>query len=292
MFHPIAASSMGQLNYRKRSAGVSMFFVAGMGGGMLGAFLVPRLASLPRGLDMMLPWLMIPGLVLAAGLHASIGALPHRAAGHHQLRFAPRELGARWGMLACLYVAAALKFTVNMALFYLYVRWTQGRVHDTNPGWSPDQIAVHAAPFVGNLIALTMLGMACGGLIAGYLVRHGTEKWPMVLVPIVFAPVIVCFPYASLTTVYLLCILTGIGFASMIPVSVAVGQRLLPHRTSLASSLLMGGAWSVATLGPRLAEFGVERFGLPITFACTAMALALSGLAAIPVRPSLLSRSD
>jgi hypothetical protein len=54
----------------------------------------------------------------------------------------------------------------------------------------------------------------------------------------------------------------------------------------------MGGAWSVATLGPRLAEFGVDRFGLPITFACTAMALALSGLAAIPVRPSLLSRSD
>ena len=52
---------------------------------------------------------------------------------------------------------------------------------------------------------------------------------------------------------------------------------MLPHRTSLASGLMMGGAWTVATLGPRLAELGTSRIGLEATFAVTAVLLVLSG---------------
>jgi hypothetical protein len=44
---------------------------------------------------------------------------------------------------------------------------------------------------------------------------------------------------------------------------------------------MMGGAWSVAVVGPRCAEIGVSQLGLPTTFVLTAIALALSGIISI-----------
>jgi len=56
-------------------------------------------------------------------------------------------------------------------------------------------------------------------------------------------------PFAIVAT-----ILTGMGFGAVIPVSISLAQRLLPHRTSLASGLMLGGAWMIAFVGPLVAE--------------------------------------
>jgi hypothetical protein len=66
-------------------------------------------------------------------------------------------------------------------------------------------------------------------------------------------------------------------------VTIALAQRLLPHRANLASSLMMGGAWTVSMVGPRLAEFGVTRWGLSTTFLLTACGLVLSGIVSLPL---------
>ena len=196
-------------------------------------------------------------------------------------------------MIGVLYVSAALRFKVNMALIYLYVRWAQDLVGRSRPGIGEIALAQLTAPVIGNLNALTILGMAIGGLGAGALVRRGREKWPLVLVPIAFAPCIMLFPLAGRAGGYALAVLAGMGFAAMIPVSIALAQRLLPHRTSLASGLMMGGAWSVATIGPRLAEFGVSTpaIGLDRTFTLVAAALVLSGLVALPLDARAVERS-
>ncbi len=49
MFHPAAAATMGHLGGRRRSLGVSLFFVAGMTGWAAGNLLAPRLAILAGG---------------------------------------------------------------------------------------------------------------------------------------------------------------------------------------------------------------------------------------------------
>jgi MFS family permease len=49
-------------------------------------------------------------------------------------------------------------------------------------------------------------------------------------------------------------VLGGIGFGACIPLSMGLAQRMLPHRTSLASGLMLGGAWAFAFVGPMLAE--------------------------------------
>ena len=108
----------------------------------------------------------------------------------------------------------------------------------------------------------------------------------MVWVPIVFMPVIGLFPFLPLGAGYFLAVAAGIGFATMIPVTVVLAQQLIPRQTNLASSLMMGGAWALAFLGPACAEFGIGRFGLQTTFLATAATLGLAGLVCLPVKNS------
>ncbi len=142
------------------------------------------------------------------------------------------------------------------------------------------QVAGAASLINGNLVALSLVGMAVGGLAAGSLIRPGREKWPLVLTPILMAPAVAAFGVASTTGGALLAVLAGVGYAAMIPVTISLSQRILPHRTSLASGLMLGGAWSVALLGPIGAEFCLHSVGLGLgpTFLLAAGLLLLSGV--------------
>lgn len=287
MFHPVGATTIGHLRSHNRNTAISLFFVAGMIGGVSGALFWPRVLPMSAGFRY-LPLAILPAAAVIVFMQRSFSQLAPvgNSSTSIPVTRAPR---ADWVMVGLLYTAACLRFSVNMALLYLYLRWAQGMVAAEHIGWSADQVARFAAPLVGDLNAATLLGMAIGGLAAGFAVRVGHEKWPMVWVPIAFAPVIACFPYAPLELGYVLALLAGIGFAAMIPVTIALAQQLLPHRANLASSLMMGGAWAVAMVGPRLAEFGMTRWGLSTTFMLTACCLILSGIVSLPL-PNRTSR--
>lgn len=283
MYHPVGASSMGhlsgQLDPQRRSLGISVFFVAGMIGGVTGAVISPWITASDGGF-VKLRLLAIPGVLIALALVAAIRRTPHRDGAHTHATLRDGEGAARWRMIAVLYVSNAMRFTVNIALFYLYVRWAQTLIAEAGAVTGEKDIAEAAAPISGQLIGCTMAGMAIGGVTAGSLVRVGRERWPMVLVPILIAPLIAMFPFVGRWGAYALAISAGIGFASMMPVAISLSQRLLPHRTSLASGLMMGGAWSVALLGPMLAEYMLMHSGFGLTGAFTAVAVLLgaSGL--------------
>lgn len=282
MFHPFGAATVGELRRHARTSAVSIFFVSGMIGGVAGAFFWPRFLATSYGFRW-LPIFMVPVLLLVVYLLRHLKELgPMRVAAHEaEDSTAP---GIDWVMVAILYVAAAARFCVNTALVYLYVRLAEAYVVAESPSLDLEQVATIAAPLVGNFQGATLMGMALGGLLAGAYVRPGREKWPMVLVPILFAPIILLLPQASLQVGYLLAVVAGVGFASMIPVTIALAQHLMPRHTNLASGLMMGGAWSVAMIGPRCAEYGVEKFGISTTFGLTAAMLAISGMLCLPLR--------
>lgn len=293
MFHPIAASTIGALKPVSRSRIITLFFICGMLGGVSGSLMAPRLLVLPGGFR----WLMlviVPVGGLALALHLVIRGIPHRAelppAGKRPGR-ALEPPASDWSAIVMLYLAAAARFTVNIALLYLYVRWMEDRMMTQYPDLSGAAISDRAAPRVGNLNALTMLGMASGGLLAGVLVPAGREKWPLVLMPLAFAPAIAGFPLVSPDAGYLLALLSGIGFASMVPVTLTVAQRLLPFRTSLASGLMLGGAWSLAMTGPVMAEWIIRHQGLAAAFFWTAGLLAVSGVILLPLQQQSLRQS-
>ena len=289
MFHPVGVTTSGHLWVHNRNTSVSLFFVAGMLGGVLGAFFWPRVLAIPSGFRF-LPLAIVPATALIVFTARSFALLgpPQESVDKIPTASARRS---NWTMVGLLYVAACLRFSVNMALLYLYVRWIQAGVASEHRDWSVDQVARYSAPLVGNMNTATLMGMALGGLAAGFLVRVGREKWPLVWVPITFAPVIGWLPHGSLALGTIWAMLAGVGFAAMIPVTIALAQRLLPHRANLASSMMMGGAWAVAMVGPRLAEFGVTRWGLNTTFLLTALGLILSGVVGLPL-PNKPARHD
>lgn len=282
MFHPIGAATIGHLWQTRRTSAISVFFVAGMLGGVLGALVWPRVLSSSAGFQM-LPLLAAPMLLLVVVLQRSfVGLEPLHT---HEAETSTAELPrVHWAMVVILYISAVLRFCVNVALTYLFVRWAEAHVAAQHADWGKEVVARAAAPRVGNLNAAMLTGMAIGGMLAGVLVRPGKEKRPLVVVPILFAPVIGLFPFLPIEAGYVLAILAGVGFSAMIPVTIALAQQLMPRRTNLASSLMMGGAWAVAMLGPACAEFGIARFGLQTTFLATAATLALAGLVCLPVR--------
>ena len=282
MFHPVAAATVGFVQQHRRNRAVSLFFVTGMVGGVLGAYTWPRFLTADYGFQA-LPYLMVPGVALAAVTLWSLQQLPKPRAVHEVAADDPIP-SSHWKMVGLLYLAACLRFCVNTALFYLYVRWPQVRVAEESPDWTLEQVTDAAAPLAGSLQASTFVGMAMGGLLAGQFVTVGREKGPMFLVPLCLAPSIALFPFVSVEVGYVLAVLAGIGFASMIPINIALAQRLLPHRANLASSLMMGGAWSVAVIGPPLAQWCSSCLGMDAAFFLTAAMLAVSGLLCLPIR--------
>lgn len=302
-FHPAAAAAIGQLSGRRRSLGVSLFFCAGMAGGVLGNNLSPWLAS-TFGLPAYV-WLMIPGLLAAAALTWAIRRVPHR---HHDARnarsgWSAEESDGRWFAVGVLYVGNILRFTVNMMMVQLVIRWTE-QVALAREGAPVLTQAVResASQINGPMQGAMQLGMAIGGLGLGAVLRSHHEKAAIVIVPLLGAVAIVAFPHSHafaaelglpallVPAAFVLAMATGVGYAGTVPVTIALAQRLLPHRTSLASGLMMGGAWGFAAVGPPIAQELVEAFGLTAAFAVTAGVLAFAGLLSLTLPAKLLSR--
>jgi FSR family fosmidomycin resistance protein-like MFS transporter len=288
VYHPVAVATIGQLNSARRSAAISCFYVAGMAGVLIGATLGPAILARAGGLEI-LRWLAIPGFALALVTHRAIGRIDHRNRSAGDARIVLKTTRSeRWGTIGILYFASAMRFGVNMAIVYLLVRWVEHNVAASSTALSPEEIARLAAPQVGLLNGAMVLGMASGGLLAGMTIGAGREKWPLVVIPILLAPFVALIPTALPRATYVCCFFAGAGFASLVPVTLALTQRLLPHRTGLASALMLGGAWALAMFGPRIAHRIAETSGIATAFGWTAVALAVSGAMSLPIRPSVV----
>jgi MFS family permease len=158
-------------------------------------------------------------------------------------------------------------------------------MRENNPGWSPSQISKGAAPIAGLANAFVFIGQGLGGLVAGAAIPNGREKWPLILVPVLFAPFLVALSIVPPGPVgFVCCMLGGISFAAMTPITISVGQRLMPDHTRLASGLMLGGAWAVAAVGPRWAEYLLQAYGVNSAIAIVGGSLVLAGLFSIGLR--------
>jgi hypothetical protein len=332
-FHPPSAAAVGHLAGPRRSAMVSMFFLFGMIGGILGNVFAPLIvkwlgalsglegnAATEAGLAGLI-WLMPLGLVIAAVLAWAIGKAPHRhddAHDHHR-SLPKKEQTARWTSFWILYVGNTIRFCTNMALVYLYVEWVERLVlADAGAAAMTESLGVKASAINGPMQACMQVGMGGFGILLGFVLSAKWEKRAFVVIPILGAIPIALFPYADrfdgLTAAAVaaggLAILSGVGFGSLIPVALALGQRLLPHRTGFASGMLLGGAWVFAFVGANVARvlhvgaaegtlagvlaapFGLvgAGLGLETTFLIVAGFIALAGLLCVALPGDLVKR--
>lgn len=273
-FHPPAAAITGHLGGSKRSKYVAFFFLAGMVGGMTGNVLIPEyVASMtPRidghpdttaGLKSLL-YLIPIGLACAYMLARATHGVGHRHHGAHSSHTSwdASERRRRWFAVGVLYVTNMLRFSVNMALVYLLIEWASEYVlikHDAT--MMTERLSVEASKLNGIMQASMQVGMGGMGIVLGLILSAKFEKLAFVVIPLLgsvalfFIPRVGAFaPGFEVPVAIIATILTGVGFGAVIPVSISLAQRLLPHRTSLASGLMLGGAWMIAFMGPIVAE--------------------------------------
>lgn len=287
-FHPVSAAAMGHLAGRRRSAGVAVFFTAGMVGGISGFWGAP--AFVARFGVGAYAWLVPFGLACVLLLAWATHSVPHRHAAaralHGSLPAAERR--ARWLAVAVLYAGNVLRFTVNMAMIYLIVRWAEALVlAQSGAATLDEELRARASGINGPMQAAMAIGMGISGFAAG-LVRTRHEKLALVIVPAACSAAVALFPRAESVMAYVLAAVAGVGYAGVIPITISLAQRLLPHRTSLASSLMMGGAWALAAAGPILAEALTARFGLVHAFDAVAVMLLAAGVLSLCLPGTLL----
>lgn len=290
MFHPIGAALTGQLGRGMafgRSMAVTLFFVAGMVGSVIGPILVTRMNE-RLGMRSLL-WLIPPALVFAFFIRRASSRVPHRHSLTTRAEPETREqTRARHGAIATLFIAAVLRFGVNNALFFLYALWCKERIAGD---------AARASSASGVLFAATSVGMGVSALLAGRMVRSGEEKGPMVWIPLAASPLILAmgfFPPESAWTyggMIAMAFVAAGGFAAAAPLAISAAQRLMPGATGMASSLMMGGAWATSAAFPFLASWAISGGGLPAGFAVMAGLLAMNGVVSMLVPRALLRSS-
>ncbi len=273
-FHPPAAAIVGHLGASKRSMWIALFFLAGMLGGIVGNVFTPKYVAmmtpmLEDGPDTVagvrsLLWFVPVGLICAFVLAKSIHKVGHRHedAGAHQVSWDATEKRQRWFAVWVLYSANILRFSVNMALVYLLIEWTgQTVLEQNNAQVMSTELGIKASQLNGMLQASMQVGMGGAGILLGFFLSARFEKLVFVALPMLGAAALFMIPRAEMIAPgaqvpIAICatVLTGVGFGAVIPVSISLAQRLLPHRTSLASGLMLGGAWMLAFVGPIFAE--------------------------------------
>lgn len=286
-FHPVAAAAMGQLSGSRRTRGVAIFFGAGMIGAVVGSAGAPWFAR-ALGIEA-LAWGILPGLLCVLAMAIAIHSVGHinKAAAQAHLELPDAQQRERWRAVWLLYAGNVLRFTVNMMLVQLFIKHAEG-VSLARAGSTELTMATRSASTLinGPLQASMQAGMGLGGLALGALLARAHEGRALVVVPMLGAGAIACFPLLSVGlgedgqlpwAGMLVALMAGLGFAGLMPTTISLAQRLLPHRAGLASGLMMGGAWGLAAMGPPAALGLVRAVGLQGAFLATACVLAVSG---------------
>ncbi len=284
VYHPIASAVAGRLSHergklmegnlrRARGQGLSIFFAAGMIGGVLG----PRVATFVNeaswlGLER-LDLLILPGVLFAVVLWLAIRRTPHKDESVPQTisSSADRvpELGRKRFTIGVLFFVNSCRFLVNIGVIYLFGRWAE-TIHP--------QSVQQATTLHGYILSASAVGMGVSALVVGRYVHAGQERGAMILVSLLTAPLIFLMPFAGPISMALLGFLIAFGYFGLVPASISLAHRLLPGATSATASLLLGCGWAVSASAPFIGEALIERFGLFEAFAVFGILLALAGV--------------
>ncbi len=298
-FHPVAAAAVGHLAGPRRSMGIAWFYLAGMLGGILGnisaGHYVERFAraggSTAAGLAAM-AYLIPVGLVFVGALAVATHGVAHRTIDAHALHrgLPARERSRRWAGVWALYAGNVLRFAADVCLIQLIVRWSEVIAVGRAPvDELTEAVRIQASQINGPLQAAKQVGMGLGGVALGWLFHVRHERALLVVTPLLGAAMIAALPSTHGWAALVVCAAAGVGYGAVVPLTISMAQRLIPHRTSLASGLMMGGAWAVASVGSPIAQRLADLYGLERAFLVVACVLCLASVLGLLV-PSLAER--
>ncbi len=142
------------------------------------------------------------------------------------------------------------------------------------PLWLVSQGASEQAG--GLNLTYFLLAGTLGGFVMGYIYpRTGGRKLLLATfsVSLLLLPI---YLYSShVLRVWILCLL-GFFLAGTIPVTIVIGQELLPTRAGLASGMTMGLAYGLGGLGISFTGIAADTWGIPKALLITSLSLVVA----------------
>lgn len=266
-FHPQGASTAGEASGRRKGAGLSLFVAGGELGYSLGP-LVIALAVAAWGLGA--TWMVaLPGLLACLLLWRVIPSRrdpPTRPEGHTlraDLAGALRPLAVLWFIV----VLRSIIISAYQTFLPLLLNQRGGSI-----------VAGGAAVFLFG--GLGALGGVSGGLLSDRVGRRTMLAVSLVL----GTPLLLVFMHTRGPWAYVYLAGGGIAFYLSAAVTIVMAQELLPHRASVASSIVMGLAWGTA--GISLTGIGALADSVGLSNALMlVLLLAVPALAAVAALP-------
>ncbi len=244
-FHPQGAALIASASQDRRGLGMSIFIGSGTLGFALAPILVPYSVKL-FGLDRSY-FIMIPGIIAFVALYFLI---PHTTA-HTTSQLKPglkESLLPIWRPLLNLYLLVVIRSAVQISFVHFLPLYFFQKGNDLI--------------LSGKMASLFTLFGAVAGFVGGPLSDRVGGRRVLILSMLLAAPTLAAF----LLTEGLLsavCLASGAAcLLSTLPVNVVMAQKLLPHRTSMVSALMMGFAWGMAGMAIPVVGALADQIGL------------------------------
>src|SRR5438132_1522692 len=266
-FHPQGASTAGEASGHRKGTGLSLF----VGGGELGYSLGPLVIALivaARGLEA--TWLVaLPGLAACLLMWRVIPSHrdpPHRPAG----QTLKSDLAAALGPLAVLWLVVVLR-TVVISAYQTFL---------------PLLLYQRGGSIVAGGAAVFLFGGigAIGGVSGGTLSDRIGRRRIVALSLLLGTPLLLAFIHTGGPWAYVFLAGGGIALYLSAAVTIVMAQELLPHRASVASSIVMGLAWGTAGLSLTGIGALADAIGLDKALRLVLL-LAVPALAAVAALP-------
>ena len=266
-FHPQGASSAGQASGSRLGRGLSLFVAGGELGYSLGPLIIALVVQ-ARGLAS--TWMVaVPGLIACALLWRFVpGRRPMPAArASGGLRADLRAAFAPLFVLWLIVVLRSVMISAYQTFLPLLLQERGGSI--VEGGW---------AVFVFGGIG------ALGGISGGTLSDRYGRRRMLALSLILGTPMLYAFIRTSGPLAYVFLAAGGVSIYLSAAVTIVMAQELLPHRASVASSIVMGLAWGTAGLSLTGVGAIADVIGLEgaLTWTLTLAVVALGAIARLP----------
>ena len=257
LFHPAAAALVAAGAHSRRGLLMAFFSSGGTLGGALAPIVIIAFIE-ARGLAAS-PWLLIPGLLLAAAFAIPLQRVLPTAVRREHEKFRLAHLPRRFFLLWTVIVVRAVSATAFASFLAVLV---------TQRGGSTFAGAASISAF--------LLAGAVGSFFAGSLSDRWGRKAVLLGSMALATPLYLLFLYGPTMLLLPVIAVTGLLALSATPVGVVAAQECLPGRTGLVSGLVMGLAWGVGGLALTPIGWLADHVGL-ITVMSYVAALPLIG---------------